>query len=98
MAGKSGWSSLTDAERDDRAKENRRRRMERIDAMPADLRALVHVYGLAVVETCTALGVTKARHIKHIVETVLDEFSPTRGSYSQQGRRVHIEARQQQDA
>lgn len=32
------------------------------------------------------VGVT-ARHIRHLVETVLDEFSPTRGSSSSQGLR-----------
>lgn len=90
MAGKSGWHKLTDAERDARAAENRRSRMERIDAMPLELRALVHDYGLPIVETCTALGVTKARHIRHIVETVLDNFSPTRGCFSQQGVRTPI--------
>lgn len=90
MTARSGWAKLSQAERDQRAVENRIRRMERIDAMPEDLRKLVHSYGLAVVETCTALGVTKARHIRHIVETVLDEFSPTRGAYSRQGVRTEV--------
>jgi hypothetical protein len=48
----------------------RRRRMERIDAMPVDIRACVHDYGLSVVDACLQAGVTKGRHIRHIVETV----------------------------
>lgn len=92
MSGKSGWHKLTDEEREQRVRDNRVRRMERIDAMPSDMRKLVHAYGLTVVETCTALGVTQPRHIRHIVETVLDEFSPTRGSHSQQGVRTEVVA------
>lgn len=93
MTAKSGWQKLSAEERERRAQDNRAKRMERIDAMPEDLRRLVHAYGLAIVETCTALGVTKARHIRHIVETVLDEFSPTRGSFSQQGVRTSVPER-----
>lgn len=69
----------------------RRQRMEQIDALPSDLRELVHKYGYTVVRTCMDLGVTKPRHITHLVERILDEFSPTRGSYSQQGIRVQID-------
>ena len=93
MAGKSGWHKLTEDERVERINANRRARMERIDEMPAEMRELIHIYGLAIVETCTALGVSKPRQIRHIVETVLDEFSPTRGSYSRQGTRTEIERR-----
>jgi hypothetical protein len=68
--------------------------MERIDAMPKEMRELVHEYGLRVVDSCTALGVTKPRHIRHIVEAVLDEFSPTRGSHSAQGTRAYVPAKE----
>lgn len=68
----------------------RRARMEHVDNMPADLRKLVHEYGLPVVKTCMDLGVTKPRHIRHLVETVLDNFSPTRGCYSKQGIRTEV--------
>lgn len=60
-------------------------RMAKIDALPPDIRALVHEYGYSVVENFMACGVTKPRHIRHLVETVLNEFSPTRGAYSRQG-------------
>lgn len=63
----------------------RRSRMESVDRLPSDIRPLVHAYGLNVVRAYMDCGVTKARHIRHLVETVLDEFSPTRGSFSQQG-------------
>jgi len=66
-------------------------RMEAIDALPPDIRGLVHDYGYPTVKTCMDLGVTKAKHIRHLVETVLNEFSPTRGSFSIQGRRTQLD-------
>ena len=63
-------------------------RMEKIDQMPPKVRALVHDYGLHVVNTLLEAGVTNPRHIRHVVEAILDEFSPTRGSFSGQGIRV----------
>lgn len=65
----------------------RANRMRAIDAMPAALRALVHEYGYAVVKTLRDVGVEKPKHIRHVVETVLNEFSPTRGAFSSQGTR-----------
>lgn len=81
-------------ERDHEALVDRKRaaRMNRIDAMPADLRALVYEYGLNVVLAFLDAGVTKPRRIRHLVETVLDEFSPTRGAYSKQGVRTEVRA------
>jgi len=61
--------------------------MKAIDSLPPDIRALVHEYGYTIVKTCLDLKITKAKHIRHLVETVLNEFSPTRGAYSIQGRR-----------
>lgn len=92
MSGMKAFRGLSPDEFEARVQENRRNRMARIDAMSPELRELVHAYGLAVVETCTALGVTKHRHIRHLVETVLDEFSPTRGSFSRQGKRTDVRA------
>jgi hypothetical protein len=66
-------------------------RMAAIDALPPDVRALVHDYGYTVVYTLQSLGITKAKHIRHVVETVLNEFSPTRGSYSSQGIRKDVD-------
>lgn len=51
--------------------EKRRKRMDRVDNMPADLRALVHEYGLTVVDAFVGHGVTKPRIIRHLVNTVL---------------------------
>jgi hypothetical protein len=68
----------------------RKRRMAQVDSYPLAVRELVHEYGLTVVKTIYDLVVKKPEHIKHIVETVLNEFSPTRGSFSAQGiRTVH---------
>lgn len=65
----------------------RANRMASIDKCSPEIRALVHDYGWTVVKTIMDLGVTKPTRIKHIVETVLNEFSPTRGAFSQQGIR-----------
>lgn len=66
-------------------------RMEKIDHLPAPVRELIHDYGYNVVKAFMDCGVGKAERIRHLVETVLDEFSPTRGSYSIQGKRTEIE-------
>lgn len=66
----------------------RRNRMAAIDALPKATRELVHVYGYHVVDQFRCLGVSDPKHIRHLVETVLNDFSPTRGSYSQQGIRT----------
>jgi len=65
-------------------------RMDSIDRLDPETRALVHEYGYHVVTAIRELGVTKPKHIRHIVETVLNEFSPTRGSCSVQGKRSGI--------
>lgn len=63
----------------------RRQRMDQIDNLPPETRRLVHDYGYYVVKSFIDLGVTKPKHIAHLVGVVLDEFSPTRASYSNQG-------------
>lgn len=65
-------------------------RMDTIDKMPAELRACVHEYGFRIVADLAQLGISEPRHIRHIVETVLDEFSPTRCSSSAQGPSTRI--------
>lgn len=74
-------------------------RMEAFDRMPPDIRECVRQYGFNVVNTCISLGVKKAPQIRHLVETILDEFSPTRGSFSRQGifTRVEYEAEQESE-
>jgi hypothetical protein len=68
----------------------RAKRMASIDDYDPAIRALIHDYGYTVVKSIYDLGVTKPHQIKHIVETVLNEFSPTRGAYSVQGKRTGI--------
>lgn len=70
--------------------EKRRNRFDNIDSMSPELRSLVNDYGFNVVKSFIDLGIEKPRHIKHLVENVLNEFSPTRGSYSHQGLRVEV--------
>lgn len=71
--------------RDEMVDLKRKKRMAEIDRYDPAIRSLIHEYGLTVVKSIYDLGVTKPNHIKHIVETVLNEFSPTRGANSSQG-------------
>lgn len=50
--------------------ERRATRMDRVDRMPADLRACVHDFGLTVVDAFLAHGIIKPRIIRHLVKTV----------------------------
>lgn len=68
----------------------RRKRMDEIDRQPPAIRACVHEYGWSVVRACLDLGIREPRHIRHLVETVLNEFSPTRGSFASQGIRTQL--------
>lgn len=61
--------------------------MAKIDSLSPGLRSCVHDYGWNVVNAIMLLGITKPNQIRHIVETVLNEFSPTRGASSSQGIR-----------
>jgi len=70
---------------------HRRARMEHIDRLPPDIRNLVNEYGYTVVSAFLDIGVLRAKRIRHLVETVLNEFSPTRGSYSRQGKYTKVE-------
>lgn len=67
----------------------RHSRMNEIDNLTPEQRECVHLYGWNTVKALLDLNVTKAKHIRHIVETILNEFSPTRGSSSAQGTRAH---------
>lgn len=70
--------------------QKRKARMDKIDAMSPELRALVYEYGFHIVDAFMCNGVTKPRRIRHLVEMVLDEFSPSRGSYAKQGIRTEV--------
>lgn len=50
--------------------EKRRKRMDRIDAMSPEMRALVNEFGLTIVDAFIAHGVTKPHAIRHLVNTV----------------------------
>jgi len=64
-------------------------RFREIDSLSPAHRELIHEYGWNIVKNFLTLGVREPRHIRHLVETVLDDFSPTRGAFSIQGIRVH---------
>jgi hypothetical protein len=65
-------------------------RMAHFDALPEDIRDLIHEYGANVVNQMRQCGVLKARHIRHLVETVLDELSPARTPFSAQGPKTAL--------
>jgi len=77
----------------ERVQARRIARMEAIDRYPKEIRELVHEYGWNVVHALVDCGVKKPNQMRHIVETVLDEFSPTRGSFSAQGIRTEVAGR-----
>lgn len=66
--------------------ERRRNRMAQFDGLDSSLRQLANEYGWTVVKSFLDLNIRKAAHIRHLVETVLNEFSPTRGANSLQGQ------------
>jgi hypothetical protein len=47
-----------------------KRRMATIDAMPKELRALVHEHGLTVIQAFVDGGLTKPKSINHIIDTI----------------------------
>jgi len=59
--------------------------MRMVDGLPPEIRELVHQYGLTTVKAFLDLKIREPRHIRHLIETVLNEFSPTRGAFSRQG-------------
>jgi hypothetical protein len=80
-------SGRTEAEHLAIVERKSRTRMNTIDALPEEVRTLVHEYGYMVVRACLDIGVTRPKHIRHLVETILDEFSPTRAASKSQGQR-----------
>lgn len=73
-----------------KVQEKRIARMKKVDQFDPETRTLIHHYGLHIVNSFVQVGVSNPKHIKHLVECVLDEFSPTRGSYSKQGLRTEL--------
>ena len=69
----------------------RANRMAVVDKYPPQIRELVHEYGLFIVKSFMDCGMKNPARIRHCVETVLNELSPTRGSYSQQGIRTNMQ-------
>ncbi len=70
----------------------RKARMDKVEQFDPETRTLIHEYGLTVVTALHDAGVRKPNRIRHVVETVLDEFSPTRGTRSAQGPRRRYDA------
>lgn len=47
------------------------KRMERVDAFPPEIRAIIHEHGLEIVQEYWNHGVRKARSIQHLIATTL---------------------------
>lgn len=62
------------------------KRMETVDSMPEDWRAVVHDYGLSIVTALRDCGVKEAKRARHIISVVVNETSPFHGGFSSQGR------------
>jgi hypothetical protein len=77
----------TDAERTARWRDRVVNRMEAIDRLIPEQRALVHEYGWTIVDSFLRCGVRKPERIRYLVETVLNERSPLREAFSIQGFR-----------
>lgn len=71
--------------------QKRKARMENIDKLPEDVRHCIHTYGYTPVYACLDLGIKKGNQIRHLIETILNECSATRGAYSKQGVRTDVE-------
>lgn len=67
--------------------DKRRARMDRIDALPPEVRQVVHEYGVTVVNALMQCGVSKPKHMRHIISVVISELSPLVGSWAAQGPR-----------
>lgn len=75
-----------DGETFEEAVERRRQsRMAVVDGYPAELCELVHEYGLNVVQAFVQHKIGTPRIMRHLIDTVLSELSPVRGSSSHQG-------------
>jgi hypothetical protein len=70
--------------------QKRRNRMALVDAMSAEMRETVNDYGFHIVDNFMKIGIHKPKQIRHLVEIILDEFSPTRGTKSKQGIRTEV--------
>ena len=58
------------SDKDAKARERVIKRMKWVDSLPADLRACVHEHGITIVQQFLNCGVTKAKHINHIINTI----------------------------
>ena len=76
-----------------RADGNRKKRMDDMDQMPAEIRHLIHEYGFTSVNAFLQCGVTKPARIRHLIVTVIQETSPIQGAYSKQGKRTEVHDR-----
>jgi hypothetical protein len=59
--------------------ERRVQRMEAIDQLPPNLKAVVHDWGWYIVKSFMDCGVTKPKHMRHLIEVVLDDTRAPRG-------------------
>ena len=76
-----------------RVQQKRQIRMKIYDDQCPEVRALINEYGFSLVHAFAQCGVVKSNHVRHLIERVLDEMSPTRGGGSIQGPASHVARR-----
>lgn len=63
--------------------EKNRKRMDTVDNLPGDIRALIHEYNYGIVEAFLSCGVSKAKQIRHLIERARgDSASYSNGRFS----------------
>lgn len=63
-------------------RKRRAKRMDHVDTMTPELRALVHEYGYCVVKAFLDHGVKRPVAIRHLIITTLGELSPVTGRHT----------------
>ena len=60
--------------------QKRQKRFERIDNLSPEMRELVHEWGFTIVDNFMMCGVHKPKHIRHLVNLVIQETREGGGS------------------
>lgn len=81
---------FSEAEHNARVQQKRQIRMKIYDDQHPEVRKLINEYGFSLVHAFALCGVTKHNHVRHLIEKVLDEMSPTRGGGSVQGPNSYV--------
>jgi hypothetical protein len=65
--------------------DKRQARFKEIDKLSKEQKAVVHDWGYNIVDNFIRCGVTKPKHMRHLIRVILDDTRPEEKSYSKQG-------------